>query len=251
MNKKLKIALLIFLLTGGVLVTIYFSRSSNSSQEAHQPVIEQVIGATLARLDGKVTDIKTRPILKEGQPDGDRNHAIVLRLASGEEENASIFALWLNGQPKTTESMIKELEDKINEHLINREKPNVIYLLSGAMILSETDSPIATEGAYLKIDGKIVVVQSGNHFMPLPTFLMQTYTHFAARKEGDLVVLGDPHDTIRTDGREGFIFNLNAQQTLNKNQFVFHPEDTYHEKLPESGKYLILYRTREDAAKGI
>jgi len=220
----------------------------SSSNQGGSPPIQQVIKGALTRLKGKVLDIEAEEILDEkGKPDRDHNHRIKITLPSKETERASIFALKLNGKPKSEPDAITELTEKVEKHLENREKKEMVKLSSGAMVKCQPDAPIQEVNGYLAVGDKIAVLRSDEKYMPVPGAMIQSYTSFTAFAEEPLVIMTDDHEKVRDDEKEGMIFNLNAPLTLTKDQLEIHPKDENAEHLPEKGEYLILYRKREDA----
>lgn len=209
--------------------------------------IQTIVDGALGRLQGKVLNIETEEILVDEKPDRDHNLRIKISFPSGESEKASLFALNLNGVPKSEGDAIEELTNKIERHLENREKPDAVKLSSGAMVFCRPGASIEEVNGYLTIDGKIAVLPSENQFMPLPGAMIQSYTHFIAFAEDDLVIMTDEHETVRDDGKEGMIVNLSSPLTLTRDQLNPHPKDENIAHLPETGEYLILYRKRDEA----
>ncbi len=215
-------------------------------QPSEKPLMALAIENILVRLPGQIVGIEA-----EALNDDDLNYKLIFEIKSGEKEKASLFALKLNGKPKDPESIVKELIEKVKNHLLNKEHPDVIKLSSGNMIFSETTIPIKEEDGYLCVDGKKVVIEKKGEgtYMPLPGLMVQTYTSSRFFQENELVILLDHHESIRDDGKEGFIFNLRKGIKLQRAQLVPHPKDENADRLPNEGEYLVLYRTREDARK--
>ncbi|NGX27046.1 MAG: hypothetical protein K940chlam6_00973 [Chlamydiae bacterium] len=225
---------------------------SSSFSSPENPDITQVIEGALIRLQGKVLAIAFEEILDEEKtPDRDHNYKISLTIKKmGETEPASLFALNLNGNPKKLPDLIKEMTQKIENHLSNREKEGIIKFDSGAM-LEKTSPLIENKNGYLCIDGKIVVMKREEKYMPLPTRLLQSYTIYQSRQEDNLIILSDDHEQVRDDGKEGMIVHLKQGILLKREQLDPHPKDLHSDQLAESATYLILYRKREDVPKNL
>jgi len=155
--------------------------------------------------------------------DEDQNYRISLVLNGGEKEPASIFSLKDKDEP----TLVRELKLKIDAHLSNRAKTDLITFESGAMLENNTDVTIKALGGRLIIDGKVAVLERDAAYVPLPTPLIDTYTLLRATQEANILKLSDDYDQERKDDKEGFLFAL---------------DQVYND--PEIGSCLILYRNR-------
>jgi len=205
--------------------TVLPATQVTQSKPTASNLIDQVIEAALARLGGKVQDIKAQAL-----DDEDQNHKITLVTSEGEEK-ASLFALNLPEYVNDFQGVTDRLTKKLEDHLRNKKDPNFVQLPSGAMILPQADVSIEIQNGYLMINGKKIAVEGKDGNFSLDAAMVQTYTLLIAQKEGDLLILSDDYDKIRHDGKEGFIFN---------------PHSTV---LIDNEEHLILYRTREAAKK--
>lgn len=257
MKDKVKITVLISTAAVGVSYLAYKCICSNNTTPSNNiggngsrqiaPLSQIPVGrltqATIKRLDPSngVIDIELAP---KPMVDRDENYAVTIVTEKGREK-ASIFAGKLNGEPKSFENLVNELVLKIENHLSNKQRKELILLPSGAMIdPRQTTVSMQVVAGYFCVDGKKVVVKAGQSYIPLPAHRIQTYTLLEASQEGDLFIINDDHPN--DNGNEGFIFNLKNPIQLEKTSLSI-PADISAAPLPDKGEYLVLHRYRRDA----
>jgi len=76
--------------------------------------------------------------------------------------------------------------------------------------LEDIEFGVNSNGIFM-INGRETMI---NKERSLSAKLIQTYTLLVATCEKDLIILADGHEKIRTDGKEGLIFNLSEEGPL-------------------------------------
>jgi len=181
-------------------------RGINNFQRVGKSDMDNLISSALYLLAGKVDDIQAELV-----DDEDQNHKLTLVIGSIAEK-ASLFALRENGFLKSEKDMVRELVKKVENHMKNRENPKNFFLPSGAMIYSELEDiefGVDRRGCFT-INGKMALLGD----KALEAEKIHSYTIFTASREGDLLILSDKHDKVRTDGKEGLVFNLDENPFL-------------------------------------